>query len=113
MIEKRRAYSAVLFFVIFLGILSRIFETGFIILDKYLDYPTESMSPNWIRAPSGMLFHSGNLAVRRSTLWARTSLFPKDDVVRSTWVREIHDKRAQPFIGRRIGLNDLRILWRW
>ena len=36
MIEKRRAYAAVLFFVIFLGILSRIVETGFIILDKYL-----------------------------------------------------------------------------
>ena len=36
MIEKRRAYFAVFVSVVLLGILSRIFETGFIILDKYL-----------------------------------------------------------------------------
>ena len=36
MTDKRRAYSSVFFFVVFFGILSRMFETGFIILDKYL-----------------------------------------------------------------------------
>ena len=36
MTEKRRAYSSVFFLVVFFGILSRTFETGFILLDKYL-----------------------------------------------------------------------------